>query len=64
MTVKEKGNTMRKYLRAIARAKMERAGVVHINKPRRDIRGYKTDSYFAENWRKGLPTATKHYIYA
>ena len=55
---------MRKYLRSIARAKMEREGVKHINKPRRDIRGYKTDSYFAENWRKGLPTATKHYIYA
>lgn len=54
---------MRKYLRSIARAKMERAGVVHINKPRRDIRGFKADSYFAENWRKELPTPKK-YIYA
>ena len=47
---------MRKLLRSIARANMQRKGVQHINKPRRGVQdGKQTEvvtSYFAENWRK------------
>lgn len=43
---------MRKLLRRIAHAKMEAEGVRRINKPRRDLKGRKQPSYFAENWRK------------
>lgn len=48
---------MRRYLRAIARANMEREGIQHINKTRHvinHITGRPTilPSFFAENWRK------------
>lgn len=43
---------MRKLLRSIARANMQRKGVQHINKLRRDLKGRNVPSYFAENWRK------------
>ena len=38
---------MRKYLRAIAQHRMEKAGVRHINRKRRD-----GTSYFSKNWRR------------
>lgn len=48
---------MRKYLRAIARANMEREGVKRINKRRYMVNPRtgmveKMPSFFAENWRK------------
>ena len=43
---------MRKLRRSIAHAKMRKAGIEHINKPRRDFNGKKLSSIFAENWRK------------
>jgi hypothetical protein len=43
---------MRKLLRSIAHAKMAAEGVRRPNKPRRDWKGRKQPSYFAENWRK------------
>lgn len=43
---------MRKLKRSIARARMERLGVLHINKKRRDRKGHALPSYFADNWRK------------
>ncbi len=43
---------MRKLLRSIARSNMQKQGVQHINKPRRDLKGQKASSYFAENWRR------------
>ena len=41
---------MRKYLRAIARANMERAGLSHVN--RRPKIGKDRRSYFALHWRE------------
>lgn len=43
---------MRKLLRSIARANMQKQGVPHINKPKRNPKSGKEPSYFAENWRK------------
>ena len=48
---------MRKYLRAIARANMKRAGIQKMNKPRYTTNNgmiVKAPSYFAENWRKWI----------
>ena len=56
----------RKYLRAIARARMEKAGIPHINRPRRDCKGHLIASYFAANWKewaaKVVKTAKKRRI--
>lgn len=41
---------MRKYLRAIARHNMKKAGIQHMNRTGRQD-GKRTDSYFAKNWR-------------
>lgn len=48
---------MRKLRRSIARARMQREGIQHMNKERRSInpltgRLIISPSYFAENWRK------------
>lgn len=46
---------MRKLRRSIAHAKMRKAGIEHINKPKyNNIGGFliKCPSVFAENWRK------------
>lgn len=46
---------MRKYLRAMARAKMEKAGLRHINKPMIMVQGgvvMKGPSYFSRRWRE------------
>lgn len=45
---------MRKYLRAMAHAKMKKEGVIRMNKKRVNPRsGMRTEpSYFATNWRK------------
>lgn len=43
---------MRKYLRAIAHAKMKKEGVRKINKPRYDNHGRIRPSLFATYWRK------------
>ena len=50
---------MRKYLRAMARANMKRAGIQKMNKKRYGIHPAtgvptKYPSYFAENWRKWI----------
>lgn len=48
---------MRKYLRSMARANMERAGVRKMNKARYTVRNgmvVKLPSYFATNWRGWL----------
>ena len=46
---------MRKLLRSIAHANMQKEGVGQINKPKKDLRGRKESSYFAKNWRKYTP---------
>lgn len=43
---------MRKYLRAMARARMKALGIKHINRKGRDHRGHKLPSKFAVDWRK------------
>lgn len=42
---------MRKYLRRIARYRMERAGIQHINRTRK-VKGQAIPSYFAQHWRE------------
>lgn len=42
---------MRKYLRAIARANMKKAGIEKINKKHK-YKGMPAKSKFAENWKK------------
>ena len=41
---------MRKYLRRIARHRMEQAGVQRINRTHK-VRGQVIPSYFAQHWR-------------
>lgn len=43
---------MRKHLRAKAHARMKKEGCQQINKPRRDARGRRQPSLFAEYWRR------------
>lgn len=43
---------MRKLRRKVAHAKMRKAEIEHINKPRYDFCGNRLPSIFAENWRK------------
>ena len=43
---------MRKYLRAIARAHMQAAGVQHPNRRMPGTQGREGRSFFARNWRK------------
>lgn len=46
---------MRELLRAKARAKMRKKGIVHMNKPRYGVRSgmvMKLPSYFADHWRE------------
>lgn len=50
MKGKVKPTSMRKYKRRIARYRMEREGVQHINKPVRTKDG--VSSYFSRNWRR------------
>lgn len=47
---------MRKHLRAIAKANMEREGIQHFNRPRFNHMGHRVPSYFASNWRENLKT--------
>lgn len=49
---------MRKHLRAIAKANMEREGIQHFNRPRADMLGNRAPSIFASNWQKYLKTPT------
>ena len=43
---------MRKLMRAIARAKMKKAGIQHMNRKVKMPNGKKNRSYFAEHWRE------------
>ncbi len=43
---------MRKYMRAIARANMQAAGVQHMNRKPVLPNGTRGKSFFAANWRK------------
>lgn len=52
---------MRKYLRAIARHRMDLCGYEHINKKRHDEKGKPVPSIFAQTWRKILTPGTPHY---
>ena len=45
---------MRRILRSIAHARMKKEGIRHPNKPRKDLKGRRVRSYFAENWREYL----------
>lgn len=56
---------MRKFLRSIARARMEKKGIRHKNKTRQSVnpitkRPVTLPSYFAENWRKYVNTEPKN----
>ena len=61
---------MRKYLRRIARAAMEAAGMERINKKTINAQGVRSDkSLFAQNWRNFVdtvpgPKQKKHYRHA
>ena len=43
--------SMRKLKRSIARAKMQKEGIQHINKKQTDAKGRTLPSFFAMNWR-------------
>lgn len=45
---------MRRILRSIAHARMKKEGIRRPNKPRKDLKGRKVRSYFAEHWREYL----------
>ena len=42
---------MRKLKRSIARARMQKEGIQHINKKQIDIKGRVLPSFFSMNWR-------------
>lgn len=45
-------NMLRTFKRSILHARLEKAGMGNLNKPRKDRHGLKIPSKFAEYWRK------------